>query len=209
MSHVTQQSNIKKKKKQKVFVFLFLFIMIMIAVVLLIKSVIRPKIREQQIISVVNLKSQHQKVQTIKENQLQKILHEKDDFVLVIIDGRGNTADKELMNFLNNSNNLKEIKTPIYIYQPIYNINQINQEYQLTAKNNLLFMENGKEIQRLAFDSFGNTQEKKAELQKQLFTLVNPVIPERKPIRVKQEKQLDFSVNQGEEVPTEEITFNE
>ncbi|MGY3765105.1 hypothetical protein ACWOAH_00905 [Vagococcus vulneris] len=200
--------NENASKRNKIIIVVLIAFLLAIGINNLFDKTLRPIIRKQQISSVVNLKLKNKKIKAINASQFTKLKSDKSNYLLIIIDNRDNTATNELLKFINQPENFKEVKDPVYLYQPIYQIRTVVADYQLTSKNNLIYFDNGKEKQRIAFDNFGKNGEDINKLQGQIYELVNPVIPQHKPVRVKKDKELDFNVNPNVKKQTKEIYFD-
>lgn len=167
-------------------------------------SMNRDKIREQQIDSVAKTTFKNKQFKSVKDSELDKLLKSNDQKIVAIIDAKDNKGYKELKKMFNQNKQMEELPNTVYVYQPIYENSKTVKNLNLKNKNNFLLIENGKEKNRYSFDELTNGEH---ELAEQVDLMIDPKIPQKKPIRVEKKDELSFDQNPNNGTRTSEVEF--
>lgn len=195
-------SMLKKKKT----IAIISVIIIGLVVIKVFSSVYRETIREQQVESVAKTTFKNRQFKSIKDNDLEKTLKAKGQSVVAIIDAKDNKGYKDLKKMFNQKNAVEGLPEVVYVYQPIYENSTTIKNLKLKEKNNFLLMKDGKEEGRYSFNALESGQQ---ELVDQIDVMINPKIPQKKPIRVekKEELPLDQTKDSSQGTRTSEVIF--
>ncbi|MGX7023785.1 hypothetical protein [Vagococcus hydrophili] len=167
-------------------------------------SMYRETIRENQIESVAKVTFKNKQFKNVKDSDIKTMLASKDQIVLAVIDPTDNKGYTELEKMFNQNKAVEGLPNTVYVYQPIYDSKKSLGELKIDKKNTFLLIEQGKEKKRFAFDTLENGT---TELVDQVNLMINPKIPQKKPVRVEKKEELDFSSNPNGGTHTSEVQF--
>lgn len=167
-------------------------------------SMNRDKIREQQIESVAKTTFKNKQFKSVRDGELDKLLKSSNQKIVAIIDAKDNKGYKELKKMFNQNKQVEELPKTVYVYQPIYENSETIKNLNLKNKNNFLLIQNGKEQARYSFDELSNGER---ELTEQVDLMIDPKIPQKKPIRVEKKEELSFDQNPNNGTRTSEVEF--
>lgn len=191
---------LKKKKTIAIIVVIVAFLIIGKIFV----SMYRETIRENQIESVAKVTFKNKQFKNVKDSDIKTMLASKDQIVLAVIDPTDNKGYTELEKMFNQNKAVEGLPNTVYVYQPIYDSKKSLGELKIDKKNTFLLIEQGKEKKRFAFDTLENGT---TELVDQVNLMINPKIPQKKPVRVEKKEELDFSSNPNGGTHTSEVQF--
>ncbi len=193
--------NVLKKKKTIAVIASVLIGTVLMTILI---SIYRENIRAQQIESVAKTTYKSKQFKSINDSELDKLLNSKNKTVVAVIDAKNNSGYKELQKMFNQTKQVAELPETLFIYQPFYDNSKTINLLELKNKNNFLLIENGKEQARYSFNDLTNGQQ---GLIDQINLMIDPKIPQRKPIRVKKKDQLSFEGNPNNGTRTSEVEF--
>ncbi|MCI0129834.1 MULTISPECIES: hypothetical protein [Enterococcaceae] len=178
-------------KSNKRFVIIISLITLLFVVMSVFVSAVRPTIREKQLHAISELQSDNKQVIPTKETDIQTVLSDKESHIVAVIDAKGNPSLSTVEKLLTQKTPLETIDWKINYIQPIYNFTDIAKQYKLTAKNNFIVIEDGKEKGRYSFDKLTGGLE---VLDEKLIAIIEPKIARKKPKRIKVAKKVDDSL---------------
>lgn len=147
----------------------------------LVAKALQPGIREKEIASVVKTPKKVPQVTYVTQESDLKQLGKSEEPVIVSFMDRQKNKEYETVKQWFTSKEFKKLDLPVYVFEPIYDLQEYKKQYQVQHKNTLIYVTKGKEVGRYGFDSLDNGNQSLTEKMKDI---VNPIIPQRKPVRV-------------------------
>ncbi|MGX6969431.1 hypothetical protein [Vagococcus bubulae] len=181
-------------KSNKHFVVIISLITLLFLVMSAFVATVRPTIREKQLHAISELQSDNKQVIPTKETDMQTVLSDKDSHIIAVIDSKGNPSFSKVEKLLTQKTPLETIDWKINYIQPIYNFTDMAKEYNLTAKNNFIVMEDGKEKGRYSFDKLPGGLD---TLDEKLVEIIQPKIARKEPKRIKVAKKVEDSLTES------------
>lgn len=170
----------------------------------------RPSIREQQLDTISNIQSANKQVIPMKETQVSKAFENSKSHIVAIINSKDNSSMSEVDKLLTEKKPLENVTWQVDYIQPIYNFDELAGTYGLTAKNNFIVIEDGKEKGRYSFDTLNGGL---AELDEKIIEIIDPKIARTNPKRIEATSS-DSTGNEeastsssGQRKKTEEVVF--
>lgn len=191
-------------KYKKIFLPILLCVGVIVSFNLVAKA-LQPGIREKEIASVVKAPKKNAQVTYVtKESELKRLGKIEEPVILGFMDRQKN-KEYETVHQWFGSKEFKKLDLPVYVFEPIYDLQDYKKQYDIQHKNTLMYVAKGKEVGRYGFDTLQNGDQSMTEEMK---GIVNPIIPQRKPVRVEViEKTLMMDDNGQGVTKTSEVEF--
>lgn len=167
-------------------------------------SMYQEPIRQQQIESVAKTTYTNKQFESIQENDIEKLLKSKEQTIVGVIDPTDNKGYGKVKKMFNKKAPVKGLTDKVYIYQPIYDSNQLKKELKINDKNTFLVIEDSKEIGRYSFNDLSLGYE---EIVEEVDTILNPKISRKAPVRVDLPEEEETEVLEDGATHTSEVTF--
>lgn len=207
---LSQVNWLKIIMSNKIIIFGIILVLILLFTLPIIAVTARPAIREMQLDTISNIESENKQVVPVKETQVQKLFENNKSHIVAIIDSKDNSSIKEVDKLLTEKNPLKDVDWKIDYVQPIYNFDELATTYHLTAKNNFIVIEKGKEKGRYSFDKLSDGLN---ELDEKIIEIIDPKIARTNPKRIEVKSTEEVTTNESttssssQKKKTEEVYF--
>lgn len=203
MNNVLDQLLVFLKKKKTIACIVILISGIIITNVF--SGMYKATIQDRQIESVAKVTYQNKQFKSIKESEVSKLLKNKEQIIIAIIDTSDNKGYSKVKKMFNSKATIEGLPKTVYVYQPIYDNTKLNKELKINEKNTFIVIENGEELGRYSFNDLSVGYE---EIVNEIDTILNPKIKRTNPVRNdKTETEEESTTNSDGETHTSEVEF--